>query len=57
MFVVGEQRASISGVQRKFKIGYNRAAHLVEELERKGVVSPAGNDGAREVLKAPAMAS
>ncbi|WP_372997260.1 recombination-associated protein RdgC [Marinobacter sp.] len=57
MFVVDEQRASISGVQRKFKIGYNRAAHLVEELERRGVVSPAGNDGVREVLKAPAMAS
>ena len=57
MFVVDTQRASISGVQRKFKIGYNRAAHLVEELERKGVVAPAGNDGSREVLKAPAMAS
>lgn len=53
IFVVDAQRASISSVQRKFKIGYNRAAHLVEQLERCGVVSPAGHDGTREVLKVP----
>lgn len=52
-FVVDAQRASISGVQRKFKIGYNRAAHLVEQLEFDGVISGPGNDGARQVLKAP----
>jgi len=49
-FVVTSQRASISTIQRKFKIGYNRAAGLVEQLECNGVITPAGNDGARRVM-------
>ena len=52
-FVVDLQRASISGVQRKFKIGYNRAAHLVEQLEQGGVISRADHNGKRDVLIAP----
>ncbi|HSH48985.1 MAG TPA: DNA translocase FtsK, partial [Halomonas sp.] len=49
-FVTESQRASISAVQRRFKIGYNRAARLVEAMEKAGVVSPMGSNGAREVL-------
>jgi S-DNA-T family DNA segregation ATPase FtsK/SpoIIIE len=52
-YVVESRRASISGVQRKLKIGYNRAARMVEEMERIGVVGPAETNGNREVL-APA---
>ena len=48
--VVKSRRASISSVQRKFKIGYNRAARLVEAMELAGVVSEAGHNGQREVL-------
>ena len=48
--VARTQRASISHIQRTFKMGYNRACHLMEELEETGVVSPAAHDGAREVL-------
>lgn len=48
--VVKERRASISFVQRKLAIGYNRAARLIEELEKRGVVSPMNPDGSREVL-------
>ena len=49
-YVVESRRASISGVQRKLKIGYNRAARMVEEMERIGVVGPAETNGNREVL-------
>ena len=49
-FVLQSRRASISSVQRKFKIGYNRAARLVEAMEMAGVVSEAGHNGQREVL-------
>lgn len=49
-FVTESQRASISAVQRRFKIGYNRAARLVDAMEAAGVVSPMGTNGAREVL-------
>ncbi|MGO2131409.1 MAG: DNA translocase FtsK [Halomonas sp.] len=49
-FVTESQRASISAVQRRFKIGYNRAARLVDAMEAAGVVSPMGSNGAREVL-------
>jgi S-DNA-T family DNA segregation ATPase FtsK/SpoIIIE len=52
-YVVESRRASISGVQRKLKIGYNRAARMVEEMERIGIVGPAETNGNREVL-APA---
>lgn len=49
-FVAESRRVSVSSIQRKFKIGYNRACHLVEAMESEGVVSPAGHNGAREVL-------
>ncbi len=49
-YVVESRRASISGVQRKLKIGYNRAARMVEEMERIGIVGPAETNGNREVL-------
>ena len=52
-FVTENRRVSISSVQRKFKIGYNRAANLVDAMEASGVVSPAGHNGAREVLAPP----
>ncbi len=49
-FVTESGRASISAVQRKFRIGYNRAARMVEEMERAGVVSRMNSNGSREVL-------
>lgn len=52
-FVTQTRRASISSVQRKLKIGYNRAARLIETMEASGVVSSAGNNGQREVLAPP----
>ncbi|WP_330959121.1 DNA translocase FtsK [Photobacterium sp. 53610] len=52
-FVAESRRGSVSGVQRRFKIGYNRAARIVEQLEAHGIVSPPGHNGNREVL-APA---
>lgn len=53
-FVTETRRASVSSVQRKFRIGYNRAARLVEQMEQSGVVSSQGHNGNREVLAAPA---
>jgi S-DNA-T family DNA segregation ATPase FtsK/SpoIIIE len=53
-FVTESRRASVSGVQRKFRIGYNRAARLVEQMEQSGVVTPPGHNGNREVLAAAA---
>ena len=44
-------RASISAVQRKLKIGYNRAARMIEEMERQGIVTPMASDGSREVIQ------
>jgi DNA segregation ATPase FtsK/SpoIIIE-like protein len=52
-FVTQTRRVSISSVQRKLKVGYNRSANLVEAMEQAGVVSTAGNNGAREVLAPP----
>jgi S-DNA-T family DNA segregation ATPase FtsK/SpoIIIE len=53
-FVTETRRVSISSVQRKLKVGYNRAANLVEAMEQAGVVSAAGHNGSREVLAPPA---
>ncbi len=52
-FVTETRRVSVSSVQRKFRIGYNRAARIVEEMERAGVVSPAEGNGSRTVLAPP----
>jgi len=52
--VTETRRASISGVQRRLKIGYNRAARMIEEMERIGLVGPAESNGNREVLIPPA---
>jgi len=49
-FVIETRRASISSVQRKFRIGYNRAARLIEAMEENGIVSPMNSNGSREVL-------
>jgi S-DNA-T family DNA segregation ATPase FtsK/SpoIIIE len=49
-FVTETRRASISSVQRKLRIGYNRAARMVESMEQAGVVSEMGTNGSREVL-------
>nr|WP_280952817.1 DNA translocase FtsK [Salinicola sp. CPA57] len=55
-FVFSEKRASISALQRRFKIGYNRAARLIEDLERAGVVSAMDNSGKRRVVTARSSA-
>lgn len=49
--VLDTRKASISGVQRRLKLGYNHAARLIERMETEGVVGPAKSDGTREVLK------
>jgi S-DNA-T family DNA segregation ATPase FtsK/SpoIIIE len=53
--VVESRRASISGVQRRLKIGYNRAARMIEEMERIGIVGPPETNGNREVLAPPVV--
>ncbi|WP_150138380.1 DNA translocase FtsK [Candidatus Enterovibrio escicola] len=50
IFITESRRASVSSVQRRFKIGYNRAARIVEQLEAQGIVSPPGHNSNREVL-------
>lgn len=52
-FVTESRKASISSVQRRFKIGYNRAARIIEDMENAGVVTPAETNGSREVLAPP----
>jgi len=52
-FIVEKRRASISGVQRQFRIGYNRAARIIEQMEAQGIVSEPGHNGNREVLSPP----
>ena len=52
-YVTESRRASISSVQRKLRIGYNRAARLIETMEAAGVVSEMGTNGSREVLAPP----
>lgn len=52
-FVTETRRGSISSVQRKFKIGYNRAARIIEMMESQGIVSSQGHNGNREVLAPP----
>jgi S-DNA-T family DNA segregation ATPase FtsK/SpoIIIE len=52
-FVTESRKASISSVQRKFKVGYNRAARMIEDMERAGVVGAAETNGSREVLAPP----
>ncbi len=56
MFVTETRKASISSVQRKFRVGYNRAARLIEDMEAAGVVSPPETNGSRVVLAPPAPA-
>jgi len=51
--VTESRRASVSGVQRRLRIGYNRAARLVEEMESAGVVGPLQSNGSREVIAPP----
>jgi len=55
-FVTTSRRVSISSIQRKFRIGYNRAARIVEQMEAQGIVSSPGNNCAREVLAPPPVA-
>jgi DNA segregation ATPase FtsK/SpoIIIE, S-DNA-T family len=54
-YVCQSRRASISSVQRKLRIGYNRAARLIEAMEAAGVVTEMGTNGQREVLAPPPM--
>ena len=54
-FVTQKRKASISGVQRQFRIGYNRAARIIEQMEAQGIVSEQGHNGNREVLAPPSF--
>ena len=52
-FVTQKRKATISGVQRQFRIGYNRAARIIEQMEAQGIVSGQEHNGNREVLAPP----
>jgi S-DNA-T family DNA segregation ATPase FtsK/SpoIIIE len=52
-FVTESRKASISSVQRRFKVGYNRAARMIEDMERAGIVGPAETNGSRTVIAPP----
>ncbi len=52
-FVTESRKASISSVQRRFKVGYNRAARMIEDMEKAGIVGPAETNGSRDVLAPP----
>jgi S-DNA-T family DNA segregation ATPase FtsK/SpoIIIE len=52
-FVTESRKASISAVQRKLRVGYNRAARMIETMEAAGVVSEMGSNGSREVIAPP----
>jgi S-DNA-T family DNA segregation ATPase FtsK/SpoIIIE len=52
-FVTETRKASISSVQRRFKVGYNRAARMIEDMEQAGIVGPPETNGTREVLAPP----
>ena len=52
-FITEARKVSVSSIQRKFRIGYNRAARIVEQMEMDGVISSAGHNGNREVLAPP----
>ena len=52
-FVTESRKASISSVQRRFKVGYNRAARMIEDMEKAGIVTSADNNGSRSVLAPP----
>ena len=54
-FVTRTRRASISSVQRQLRVGYNRAARMIETMEMAGVITPAEDNGRREVLAPPPM--
>ncbi|MDR0805596.1 MAG: DNA translocase FtsK 4TM domain-containing protein [Enterobacteriaceae bacterium] len=49
-FVIEKKKPSISGIQRQFRIGYNRAARIIDQMEAQGIVSPTGHNGTREIL-------
>lgn len=53
IFVVEKKRVSISGVQRQFRIGYNRATRIIEQMETSGIISMPDNNGNRSVLARP----
>ena len=52
-FVTDSRKASISSVQRRFKVGYNKAANIIEQMEAEGIVSGAETNGSRVVLAPP----
>jgi S-DNA-T family DNA segregation ATPase FtsK/SpoIIIE len=51
--VTRDRKASTSYIQRRLQIGYNRAASLMEQMEREGVVGPANHAGKRDILAGP----